>query len=493
MKVSFCLIAGLLLCAGSTECIRTLQSGSYKPQRGYAKIVVSRYYLVLSAVQIVCLLLLKVSANKWWFTAVFCALAVIVCAKKRKTPLVLTKRVWRLLTVNFAIIVLFAYFFNIAYAPALLPLFTFVSWAITLPAECTVNAYYLLKCRKRIISSGASVIAITGSYAKTSVKDMLAVLLPNAITADGSCNTPLGIAKFVNNSSLFSEANLLKGKYLVLEFGARKRGDIRRLCKLCLPFYGIVTGVCGQHLKTFGTLKNVAETKRELVENLPQNGCCVLNGGDETVRSFADYGKCKKVLSDCVKISELHCTTSGTDFYCETNGQREFVWVDQFSVAVAKNFSLCVALMSEMGFPLNVAVQNAKKLQCTPHRMQLVNNGRFYILDDSYNASLPGVTACAETLLHFNCTKIGILQGIVEAGKQSYLQNVQVGQMLGGVCDVAIVVGANKVALAEGVLGTTCRLLTANSLQQAVEKAGEYLSENALLLFQNDLPDNINL
>ena len=69
-------------------------------------------------------------------------------------------------------------------------------------------------------------------------------------------------------------------------------------------------------------------------------------------------------------------------------------------------------------------------------------------------------------------------------------QHVECGRILGSVCDVAVVLGANRKYLAEGLRQTSCKVLFAKSLKQAVALAQPYLNgENSLLLFQNDLPD----
>ena len=54
--------------------------------------------------------------------------------------------------------------------------------------------------------------------------------------------------------------------------GARRRGDIKTLCEIVKPDIGIITGICAQHLETFGSLENVKMAKKELIEGLPVRG-----------------------------------------------------------------------------------------------------------------------------------------------------------------------------------------------------------------------------
>ena len=65
----------------------------------------------------------------------------------------------------------------------------------------------------------------------------------------------------------------------IAEMGARHVGDIRELCELVHPKFGLLTSVGPQHLETFGNIENIAKTKYELIEGLPSDGCAFFPGG----------------------------------------------------------------------------------------------------------------------------------------------------------------------------------------------------------------------
>ena len=109
-------------------------------------------------------------------------------------------------------------------------------------------------------------------------------------------------------------------------------------------------------------------------------------------------------------------------------------------------------------------------------------------MDDSYNASIVGVTSCCETLKKFDCVKVVITQGLVECGRKRRKLNTLCGELLGNACCVAVVLGRNGKYLTEGLLMTDCKVLTARNLTQAVQLATPY-AQGGILLFQNDLPD----
>lgn len=482
----FCVLTAVLVALLSCEAMRTLQCGSYRLSRGYFKVVLTAYFAILVLTDAVNGVLWLVGASKWWSLLPIAVATAVVLSRKRKVPLVVTKRVIRLAVTEVLLAWVWCTWVS-RFWVVTVPLLTIFAHVVNLPMEMAINRYYIGRARRKIKNSGAKVIAVTGSYGKTSVKKMLACLLPDSVATSGSYNTALGIAKFVNSTDLDGV------KYVILEYGARQKGDVKRLCKLYGADYGIVTGVAPQHLKTFKTLQNVVATKRELVEQIGESGACVLNDFDENVREFATVGESIKLLASNVQISGLKVEKYST--ICDIVYQKwQFHAVfDCFSLATVKNFALCLPLCYHLGVPLKAVKTGIKKVKSVPHRMQLIRRGDFFILDDSYNASVEGVKNCAETLALVSAVKVAVLQGIAEAGSQAYEQNVFVGKTMGDVCDVCVVLGKNSVALSDGLLQTRCHVLHANNLADATRSVQKYLVGGAVLVFQNDLPDNVNL
>ena len=127
------------------------------------------------------------------------------------------------------------------------------------------------------------VIAITGSYGKTSTKDFLATILSKrykVLKTPGSFNTPMGICKVIRGE--------LKPEHeiFIVEMGAKEKGNIKELCDLVRPEIGIITAIGPQHLETFKTMESVVSTKYELIESLPVEGIAVLNNDDENCRNL---------------------------------------------------------------------------------------------------------------------------------------------------------------------------------------------------------------
>jgi UDP-N-acetylmuramoyl-tripeptide--D-alanyl-D-alanine ligase len=134
-------------------------------------------------------------------------------------------------------------------------------------------------------------IGVTGSVGKTTTKDLLAGCLASTFrtaASQGSFNNELGLPL-----TLFNTPDA--ARWVVLEMGARRAGDIKLLAEVARPDVAIVTRVAQAHLEYFGDLDGVALAKGELVAALPPSGLAVLNFDDPRVRPMALRSSCPVV------------------------------------------------------------------------------------------------------------------------------------------------------------------------------------------------------
>lgn len=466
----------------SFEALRRLQLCGYKPQRGYFKLFVTPYFLLLCVVQCACVACEMACVHAVWSMFACASGTLAVAVKKRKCPLRFTKRMCRIVAVH----TLLCVGESAVAMPfvACLPLSVLVAWAFCLPVDCLVARHYLRAASDKLQKSGVTVIAVTGSYGKTGVTQMLAALLDCAVAPKGSCNTPLGIAAFINGTDLSDV------KYLVLEFGARKMNDIAELCRVYPPSHGVITGVCAQHLSTFGSLENIIKAKQELVCALPEQGYCVLNANDNVVSSWTDVGECRKRLSCAdVSISCVSCGLDGTTLTVKVGEMCDTVKLPQICAYACDTFEMCAELCTLLGRELSVTVKNAQKIRQIKHRAECTFNGRFYVIDDSYNANIVGIRSICATLSGIKCKKVSISQGIVECGGQCAELNRECGSLLGRCFDAVIVLGKNAEYLLDGLMGERCVCFKEKDLAHATNRAVQMLGYKDVLYFQNDLPD----
>jgi len=129
----------------------------------------------------------------------------------------------------------------------------------------------------------ATVVGVTGSVGKTSVKDLVA-------GAVGAARATWASAKSFNNE-LGVPLTLVEApdatEVVVLEMGMRGFGHLRALCALARPTVGVVTALAPAHTEMVGGLEGVARAKGELIEALPRHGTAVLNADQGAVAAMA--------------------------------------------------------------------------------------------------------------------------------------------------------------------------------------------------------------
>ncbi|MDR0841039.1 MAG: UDP-N-acetylmuramoyl-tripeptide--D-alanyl-D-alanine ligase [Christensenellaceae bacterium] len=384
------------------------------------------------------------------------------------------------------------------YAPgALLPLTVYLAWLITWPFEKAVHTWYKNDAKKKLAAQpGLIRIAITGSFGKTSTKYALGTLLGetyNTLFTPGSFNTPMGVTKVIR------ESLTPQHEALIVEMGARYVGDIAELCDLVQPRYGILTAVGKQHLETFGSFENIKRTKAELIGGLGQEGCCFFN---------ADDPACRELYEACALPEKYLFGFEGEGLYMRAEGSEVGPEGSTFTLCVGEaripcatkllgrhnitNITGAAALAYKLGVPTEAIAAGIARLEPVEHRLQLIQ-GPVTVIDDAFNANPVGAGEALEVLKRFSGRRIIVTPGMVELGEEQEASNRAFGEHMADCADIAILVGGNADAIAEGLqaagFAEDCILRTA-TLAEASEQLPAYTEPGCVVLFENDLPDN---
>ncbi|HRX13652.1 MAG TPA: UDP-N-acetylmuramoyl-tripeptide--D-alanyl-D-alanine ligase [Eubacteriales bacterium] len=488
LKIIIAILTAISVSIGSFHTVWRLQNSNYTLRDFFA--LSYKYYilcLILGGTAFaVWILGLEVKLLELSLAIVFLALSMTI---SHKPPLKLTPRAKRQFAVSFAVIFAAAYFLPAWMCITFAHLLTAVAFILILPFENINNKRYLDKCAKIFERNNNAKIAITGSYAKTSVKNILTTMLKEKYVVAApseSVNTPLGISKFVNNGGIEG------AEICVFEFGARKKGDIDELCRLVKPNGGIITGLAPQHLQTFKTFENIIETKTELLRYLTEKDFCVINAKDSVL--IEQTAKCEILPAggeSNVRAEKLSVSEKGSEFDLVL---ADTVITGCMTKLLGKHNVNNICLAAACAYKLGIEPEKIKKaisnLRTTPHRLEILPSKAGIIIDDSYNGNLVGINAAAEVLALFSQKKYVITQGIVEGGKRAKELNIEVGKILGKVADKAVVIGKNARHIFNGLILSGMdrdSILFAPNVSDAVNLLKDGLSDS-VLLFQNDLP-----
>lgn len=429
--------------------------------------------------------------------------------RKEKKKFAVTSRVKRLYT-TVSILVLLLIIAGLA-TDLLLPFlitFTIVTFIITIlanvinsPIEKRVHQYYINDANNIIKGyKNLTVVGITGSYGKTSVKNVLNTVLSsnfNTLMTPESYNTPMGNTITIRNS-----LRPIHQVYIA-EMGAKQKGDIKEICDIVEPKIGIITSIGPQHLETFGNIDTVIQTKFELIESLPSNGIGILNFDDPNIKLYKVKNTCKIIYFGIdskdvhYKVENLTMNHQGSTFTVSTyKGQTAEFTTKLLGKHNISNIVAAISVGLEMGIPIEKLQASVRKVKPVKHRLELKKNNGINIIDDSFNSNPVGSKMALEVLNQMPGQKIIITPGMVELGSQEFELNKEFGRSISKVCDYTLLVGKKQtVPIQEGLKEENYpneKLYVATNLEDALSHLNKIVETGAYVLLENDLPDTYN-
>ena len=433
----------------------------------------------------------------------------------QKTPLKLTKRMWRLIVLYFFLMLIFSfgllyvaidftYYFRYAsitgtvlLIPILIPLANF----LIRPLENMIKHSYKQKSKKKLQSiKDLKIIGITGSYAKTSTKNFLNQILSTkyrVYASPSSFNTPMGLSKVIlgelkNTDEIF-----------IAEMGAIRKGDIKEICDFVKPDIAILTAIGNQHITTFKTKENIKNTKFELIESLDENGKAYFNNNLQDVDDL--FQRCNLKDKYETQINNQSLDYTAFDITADEEGLKfKLKLKDEIVDCKTKilgehnieNILIASAVSYDLGVSAKKIAQAISKLEPASHRLELkkAENG-VIIIDDSFNANIIGTKCALKTLSYFeNRRKVIVTPGLVELGDMEAEENEQFGKEIAKVCDIAVIVNKNNAeALKSGLNSQNFpqeNLFMVETLADATKLFETLLRRGDVVLLENDLPDN---
>lgn len=451
------------------------------------------------------------------FYLIFCVVYIVnQYSAPQKVPLKYTKRMTRLVVVYSLLVfvltavilclsVLYIPYFKhgaVGLVPMCVPLLVCFAYYITLPFEKAHNKKFVKRATTKLsVNRNLIKIGITGSYAKTSVKNILATMLSvkyKVLSTPQSYNTPLGISKTILENSLDDY------QVFIAEMGAKYVGDIKELCEIVCPDIGIITGIGNQHLLTFESQENLIKTKAELSDYVSSsNGKMFFNGDCDKCATM--FENCSSEKSLCfgfdskqrVFADNLSYDNYGVSFDLVIDGKRYKTHASLLGKHNVSNIILCVNVCLSLGLKVEEILSGIELLIPSPHRLALVpSSSALIVIDDAYNGSVEGSRAGLEVLSNYNGTKVVITPGLVELGTAQTSANKEFGRLMASTADFVIINGTtNYDSLLAGLKEANMpeeRVLRAGSLKQATDILAHITKPGDVVLFENDLPDTYN-
>jgi UDP-N-acetylmuramoyl-tripeptide--D-alanyl-D-alanine ligase len=357
------------------------------------------------------------------------------------------------------------------------------------PVEARLARKYRTSARATLSRVAPRVIAVTGSYGKTSTKNHIADLLT------GGFDVVASPASFNNDSGLCRTVNQHLGPHtqiLVAEMGTYGPGEIRAMCSWVKPEIGIITAIGPMHLERMKTLGTVVRAKSEILEGVR---VAILNIDDE-------------------RLAELAGTVAGPEVWrCGTRSQRGLaVSLESENAAVTvryrgtaigsfpspsglhlPNIGCAVAAALAAGARPDRVVARLGQLSAPAHRaVKGVADSGVVVIDDTYNSNPEGAARALEMLeaaTASRCRRAVVTPGMVELGPDQDEANREFAAAVAKADAVLVVVGwTNRRALLAGAAGG--EIVTVGSRSAARNWVRSNLGAGDGVLWENDLPNH---
>lgn len=345
-----------------------------------------------------------------------------------------------------------------------------------------ITARTAQRARKKMAAHSPVVIGITGSYGKSSTKQLLSHLLStqeSVFATPKSYNTLLSIARSVlegyQNQSI-----------AIIEYGAYVPGEIARIAKYIRPQTALVTGFAPQHLGLFGSEQKIIDAKAELVAALQKNEKVYINGRSNGALQIAQKGSTQNqaeiipvqwedVFSNVSLNAEgkIECIYKGTRIKTQLVGKH---YIENVALAwkVAEQYVSADELIA--------ALESFQPTSSFIQSYQLLSG--LQIIDDGGSSNPRGFEEAIRLLSDIPATKkIVITPGIVDLGEKSDEIHTYLAEKLLMVADQVLYVGDAGKAAMQAVLGDACI-----DSEEEISSILQNTKEDAIVLIEGRMP-----
>lgn len=364
----------------------------------------------------------------------------------------------------------------------LLPVVVDLALWLLAPVEWVLASRWVERADGRLRTVAPKVVAITGSYGKTTTKGYVTHLLSaghRVVATPASFNNRLGLARAINES-------LVPGtEIFVAEMGTYGRGEIADMCRWVTPTVGVIVSLGPVHLERFRTMERIVAAKSEILDGARVGVICVDN---PLLAALAE----ERALG--MPIIETSTTERGRVGIAQGAVVVDGSPLGDLPAGVfGANLVVAVGVCLALGVDMGLVARRLAELPTPEHRqtVQLGETGAT-IIDDTFNSNPDGARRALGLLAGTGSgRKVVVTPGMVELGPMQATANETLGREAAVIADHIVVVAAtNRASLLRGVANGRATVTVVGSREEAVAWVRQNLGPGDTVLYENDLPDH---
>jgi len=267
---------------------------------------------------------------------------------------------------------------------------------------------------------GATVIGITGSNGKTTVKELIAACLgETALATRGNLNNEIGLPLMLLELEPDHE-------YGVFEMGCSRPGDIAWLAGLARPDIGVVTNAGRAHLEGLGSIEGVARTKGELFQALGPEGTAIINADDPWCGLWESVAGPARVMTFGIRNTadvgarDIRPTAAGSRFLLVAGEEAAVVELPLPGEHNVMNACCAAAAAMAAGIPFGRAAERLAAARHVSGRMTRRSAACGAVIwDDTYNANPTSLAAGARAVAAGGGIAWAVVGDMLELGPET--------------------------------------------------------------------------